>query len=582
MAKKRIILSEEQKRYILTESIEDVCDYLSMYDAKYVLDNFEPGKKLQWGPLINPSMYQRALNVFTQTGSLDDFPSKYVYQWMGIIMKNIAILKASNEIFGHAPHYPMEYIEDFVAERYNGFIGKDKESAYIPTTEKEFLSTVGNLLNEENGIHRNGQYDLFLNQEETDEWDEWYDKRQVQKKFEQYVELAEKYKANRDNRYYYVPYFEVDVKNMQIYKVWGDWGYFFDEIGVYDYLVTPDGTEAISDYGLEPLIETAAEYDSEMPPEDVLVLINRILDITHQRGDLSCMFITGGKKTLSQISNAEYVINEARLLREHKDIVDEFDVAVDLIREQWTSPDDAWYVKIDARYKDFRGYNRRHGYNYGNPRMIYWKQVDRTDGTRRENHVGFVIITGKTADEAVNNLLNCTVKLNPWAAKQMRTREVTSKDGKGGAIRQVCDQFFARAYMTINPRSLSVSRNKAEDYKRKGIFRGREINHALGQSKADDDPTIKWTALRPYGLIDCDVDNEKGWKELEDFLDRNGIKPFRTYLSHDGKHYVLKNRDAQKLNFGFMKKYDTNNRPGDPNVLFKGDANMLLFSAVGV
>jgi hypothetical protein len=64
----------------------------------------------------------------------------------------------------------------------------------------------------------------------------------------------------------------------------------------------PDGSDAWSDYGIEPLWEIIEEYDESLPPEKVLILVNRALDVAHCRGDLSSIFIQGGRNTLSKIS----------------------------------------------------------------------------------------------------------------------------------------------------------------------------------------------------------------------------------------------------------------------------------------
>jgi hypothetical protein len=40
-----------------------------------------------------------------------------------------------------------------------------------------------------------------------------------------------------------------------------------------------------------------------MSGEDILILINRCLDIGHQRGDLASAFIEGGSRTCSEISS---------------------------------------------------------------------------------------------------------------------------------------------------------------------------------------------------------------------------------------------------------------------------------------
>ena len=44
------------------------------------------------------------------------------------------------------------------------------------------------------------------------------------------------------------------------------------------------------------------EYDENLPPEKVLVLVNKALDIVHSRGDLSSIFITGGRSSLNRIA----------------------------------------------------------------------------------------------------------------------------------------------------------------------------------------------------------------------------------------------------------------------------------------
>ena len=64
----------------------------------------------------------------------------------------------------------------------------------------------------------------------------------------------------------------------------------------------PDGSDAWSDYGLEPLWNVIKEYDESLPPEKVLVLVNRALDVYHQRGDMASIFIQGGSKVLSKIA----------------------------------------------------------------------------------------------------------------------------------------------------------------------------------------------------------------------------------------------------------------------------------------
>ena len=87
---------------------------------------------------------------------------------------------------------------------------------------------------------------------------------------------------------------------------------FLDERGFYDWCKLPDGSDAWSDFGLQPLWNIINEYQENMTAEQVLVLVNRCLDVTHQRGDLPSAFIEGGSSSLTKISNesVERKINE--------------------------------------------------------------------------------------------------------------------------------------------------------------------------------------------------------------------------------------------------------------------------------
>jgi len=78
---------------------------------------------------------------------------------------------------------------------------------------------------------------------------------------------------------------------------------FLDRIGFYDWCVLPDGSNAWSDYGLTPLYKIINEYDPRMEGWQILLLINRCLDVYHWRGDLASAFIEGGYKTCTEISS---------------------------------------------------------------------------------------------------------------------------------------------------------------------------------------------------------------------------------------------------------------------------------------
>lgn len=192
-------------------------DYLEEINEYSILDDFlnDTQGRQSWTPLISPRMYQKALNEFTKYGKFVNFPTKYLYQWMGIIMRNTAKLRANTNWAGHSSYFPFQ----------------------------EFL-------------------DFFVDEEDE--------------------EAREKYDGN----------YEACSEHL-------------DEIGFYDWMIAPDGSDAYSDFGIEPIEELIMKYDENMPLEELIVLINKVLDVYHCRGDLSSLFIEGGRKTLSKISNGE-------------------------------------------------------------------------------------------------------------------------------------------------------------------------------------------------------------------------------------------------------------------------------------
>jgi hypothetical protein len=64
-----------------------------------------------------------------------------------------------------------------------------------------------------------------------------------------------------------------------------------------------NGHELISDYGMEPLLKLAFELVKQDNPNEIIVTINKMLDISHQRSDLSELFIEGGGGALDMITN---------------------------------------------------------------------------------------------------------------------------------------------------------------------------------------------------------------------------------------------------------------------------------------
>lgn len=287
--------------------------YMENYDENYVLSQFSqnPHGKQDWGVLINPSMYEKALQEFTRFGYLDKFPTRYIYQWMGIIMKNTAILVANTNLAGHGTNYDYEAVGDFFESFYKNrdVINDENDDVWIEITKKEILSFFMKRkakvpIDESNGVHRDGQYDLFYNQDQVNAYDarkaEIETQRAQEKKnmsLRKRIDTAIRYINENDKTH------SIEEKDGKYYIVC-DYGEALYDVGLFDWMQMLDGTDAYSDYGIEPLMEAIEGYRGDLEPEKVLVIVNKALDVYHQRGDMASIFIQGGSKALSAISES--------------------------------------------------------------------------------------------------------------------------------------------------------------------------------------------------------------------------------------------------------------------------------------
>ena len=321
----KITYSVTAENRIIKEGVEDSIfyEYMSEYDVTYVFNSFleNPRGKQNWGTLINPSMYQKALSEFTKYGKLVNFPKRYVYQWMGIIMKNTAILRANTDIAGHSQYFPYDEFEDFI----NSYFGNNREievdyndNIKIEVSFEEAMNMCmgDNPLINENAVDKYGQtYLPWITQSDANRLSMQDDTRRMEEKYGSIIGLMEEYNENhRHDKLIF------DNKNAKVY--WSlDVFTFLDEIGIYDWMEMPDGSDAFSDYGLEPLYKILQEYNEDLEAEKVLVLVNKALDVYHQRGDMSSIFIVGGRSSLNRIAEEKkrntrkIYINENQILK---------------------------------------------------------------------------------------------------------------------------------------------------------------------------------------------------------------------------------------------------------------------------
>ena len=71
-----------------------------------------------------------------------------------------------------------------------------------------------------------------------------------------------------------------------------------------DYFLFYNNNSIQSDYGVKPLMSLAKELSVAKRDVDILTIIDKILNVTHQSNDLPSFFIEGGTKTLDKLSES--------------------------------------------------------------------------------------------------------------------------------------------------------------------------------------------------------------------------------------------------------------------------------------
>lgn len=229
-----IRLCESQEEWYWTNGTIE--DYMDEYNLYWILnEKFNTHNNSIWFPVIDGEKYRQALIDFVKNGELLRFPSKYIYDWANIIMRNSAIFNNIASLYGESP---------------NG---------YIPFQEV---------------------YDTFVGE---------YDEEEAR----EYIDNLASRNITVKVKWLNKPIIVDDEFSAMVY--------ILQENGVYDFLRMPDGSYDVwSDmqgfWGI-------GNFDDCGTVEEALVLINKYFDVWHHRSDLSSLFITGGKKTLTSISN---------------------------------------------------------------------------------------------------------------------------------------------------------------------------------------------------------------------------------------------------------------------------------------
>jgi hypothetical protein len=310
-----------KNRYIIEEENEAIYEYAEDYGVDAIISSFMDDYddyitrggvlgsqisdefKEDWGVLIDPEQLKNAYLEKMNKHFLYTY-AKRVYQWFGIIMRNAFKLESNTQIFGHLSYIDFD-AGNFV-NRYNEIVRKHSIEYKKYLEKKDADKRIKNMFQDDEAYNdlNNGYYPKNSATFGTDNEDNNETNNTEFDGADETWIVNEDIDSPSDD----IVFFDgktINCSDFLCYLI-GDWA------------EAPDGSQAISDYGLEPLFEIINEYDSNMPPESVLSLINRALDITHVRGDMASMFIYGGKESLRKITmesfirgRGRYIINEA-------------------------------------------------------------------------------------------------------------------------------------------------------------------------------------------------------------------------------------------------------------------------------
>lgn len=106
--------------------------------------------------------------------------------------------------------------------------------------------------------------------------------------------LTELYGRRKDFPFECVPPTVTGRKNAQM---------FLDINGFYRWAVFEDGSWCCSDWSINDIFDLLSRYKVNMPPQGKLILINRIINMVHIRGNLALAFVEGGRNSCDEISN---------------------------------------------------------------------------------------------------------------------------------------------------------------------------------------------------------------------------------------------------------------------------------------
>ena len=226
-------------------------------------------KRRPWN-LVSANRLQKIWSDYSRTGVVRDI--RGLEQIKDIMIENAMKLYISTYLSGHTSSNCDDDFEETFHDYIDYFINKRLVHEFEDINQTEIPFDDPSQPHKKKEIVRNFETNEFFDSIINNPFDEYYHENQE-------LFIPENY----DGLY-------KTLQNILLDKL-------------YDYYLTDaDGYDILSDYGTEPMLKLAYELNDEDNPNSMVILIDRMLNIAHQRSDLASWFIEGGSSSLTSIS----------------------------------------------------------------------------------------------------------------------------------------------------------------------------------------------------------------------------------------------------------------------------------------
>lgn len=257
--------------------------------------------------------------------------------------------------------------------------------------------------------------------------------------------------------------------------------------------------------------------------------------------------------------NVDYDWEKNECMKHRKDLINEgvekinnLNYAIEgIIKKQWSSPDDYWYVSISQRQKDNSNVTDDNGMSIFSGRIKKTKDgqsvenVGWEDGDSSQNKIGYVVVKGNTVDEAIDSLANPTVTIfESWRYFFDGKKQISSNDGQMGSIIEICRMFNARAYFSSYKRSYGKYNgfDPKDTNVTKPIISLRGKTDPISRERVFDFVSTRkfpFNQHKPVWFVDCDDENKEiNSKVVSGIKKICGVDP-KIYETHNGVHYII-------------------------------------------